>query len=248
MMRLRARILAAALVSVLAILFAGVAFAATTIAAPTSPMMVKASYKVYKAGIWIGTIEEQFVREGDNYKIVSETDTAGPLRLFLRDRLTVTSEGTIGADGLRPGSYHFTRRNDQKKNISSVFEWEKHQLVSQHSGDSEVFDLPTGTQDRLSALYQFMFSVPRTSEVRLWMSQGKKVEQYLYRKFGEPVLTVNGESIPTVYYVRDAKEGESKAHLWLGTGKGKYYLPVKILFEDEHGGSFEQMLVSLQTE
>lgn len=247
MMHLHAKILAVAL-SVSAIVFAGAAFAANTTAAPPSPMMVKASYKVYKAGIWIGTIEEQFVREGDNYKIVSETDTAGPLRLFLRDRLTVTSEGTIGVDGLRPGSYHFTRRSDQKKNISSVFEWDKRQLVSQHSGESEVFDLPTGTQDRLSALYQFMFSVPRTSEVRLWMSQGKKVEQYLYRKLGEPVLTVNNESVATVYYVRDAKEGESKAHLWLATGKGKYYLPVKILFEDEHGGSFEQILVSLHTE
>lgn len=246
-MRLHTRIFAVIL-SVPAMLFAGAVFAATTTTTPTSPTLVKATYKVYKAGIWIGTIEEQFDREGDSYKIVSETDTAGPLRLFLRDRLTVTSKGTIGADGLKPGSYQFARRNDQKKNISSVFDWDKHQIVSQHSGDSEVFELPAGTQDRLSALYQFMFSIPRTPEVILWMSQGKKVEQYRYRKIGEPALTINNESIATVYYVRDAKPGESKAHLWLGTGKGKYYLPVRIVFEDEHGGSFEQLLVSLHTE
>ena len=65
-----------------------------------APTLVKATYKVYKAGIWIGTIDEQFTRDGDRYKIVSETETAGPLRLFLRDTLTVTSEGTIGAAGL----------------------------------------------------------------------------------------------------------------------------------------------------
>ena len=74
-------------------------------------------------------------------------------------------------------------------------------------------------------MYQFMFNIPRTSEVSVWMTQGKKAELYHYRKIGEPVLTVNDESIPTVYYARNAKDGESRAHLWLA--KEKYYLPVR---------------------
>ena len=213
---------------------------------PATPATVKATYKIYKAGIWIGTVEEQFTRDGNNYRIVSDTETAGPLRLFLRDQLTVTSEGTIGATGLRPDRYQFTRRDDQKKNISALFEWDKHQIVSRHASESEIFNLPAGTQDRVSAMYQFMFSIPRTSEVSLWMTQGKKAEFYRYRKVGEPVLTVNNESIPTVYYARDPREGESRAHLWLA--KEKYYLPVKIRFEDASGAALEQMLVSLHTQ
>jgi hypothetical protein len=224
-----------------------VAFACATVAhAATTPTLVKATYKVYKAGIWIGTIEEQFTREGENYKIVSVTDTAGPLRIFLRDQLTVTSEGTITANGLKPNIYQFARRNDQKKNISSVFDWDKQQIISRHGSESEVFELPPGTQDRISAMYQFMFNVPRTNEVSLWMSQGKKAERYRYRKLGEPTLTVGQENLATVYYEREAKEGESKVHLWLA--KSKYYLPVKIIFEDSHGASLEQMLVSLHSE
>lgn len=211
-----------------------------------APTLVKATYKVYKAGIWIGTIDEQFTRDGDRYKIVSETETAGPLRLFLRDTLTVTSEGTIGAAGLKPNSYQFARRNDQKKNISAVFDWDQHQIASRHNGESETFDLPDGTQDRISAMYQFMFNIPRASEVSVWMSQGKQAELYRYRKLGEPMLTLNKENIPTVYYAREAKTGESRAHLWLA--KSKYYLPVKIMFEDAHGASLEQALVSLHTE
>ena len=228
------------------ILLVSFAWAALAHAAEPTPTLVKATYKVYKAGLWIGTIDEQFTRDGDRYKIVSVTDTAGPLRLFLRDQLTVTSEGTIGAAGLRPDSYQFTRRNDQKKNISSAFDWDKQQLLSHHGGESEVFDLPVGTQDRLSAMYQFMFNVPRTTEVGVWMSQGKKAERYRYRKLGEPALTVNQESIATVYYEREAKEGESKVHLWLA--KRKYYLPAKIVFEDSHGASLEQLLVSLNSQ
>ena len=227
-------------------LFAAVAIVAVQAqACAAAPTSLRASYKVYKAGIWIGTIEEQFTRSNDNYKLVSATETAGPLRLFLRDQLTVTSEGTIGAGGLKPTSYQFTRRNDQKKNISSTFDWARHQIVSHHGGETEIFDLPDGTQDRASAMYQFVFSIPRTAEVSVSMSQGKKAELYRYRKLGEPVLIVNEEAIPTLYYVREAKEGESKVHLWLG--KDKFYLPVKIIFEDAHG-SLEQRLVSVQAE
>ncbi len=225
-----------------------VATAALAEAADSTPTLVKSTYKVYKSGVWIGTIEEQFSRDGDNYKLVSDTETAGPLRLFLRDQLKVTSEGTIDSGGLRPNSYHFTRRNNQKKNISAVFDWSKRQILSHHADEDEIFDLPASTQDRVSAMYQFMFNVPRAAEVSLWMSQGKTAELYRYRKMGAPTLLINKESIPTVYYAREAAAGESKVHLWLGTGKDKYYLPVKIVFEDEHGASLEQILVSLYTE
>ena len=211
-----------------------------------APTLVTASYKVYKAGIWIGTIDERFTREGEHYKIVSATETAGPLRLFLRDTLTVTSEGSISAGGLKPDSYQFARRNDQKKNISAVFAWDKHQIKSRHNDESETFKLPEGTQDRVSAMYQFMFNTTRATEVSVWMSQGKQAEQYRYRKLGEPVLTVNKESFSTVYYAREAKAGESRVHLWLA--KEKYFLPVKIVFEDANGGSLEQVLTALHTE
>jgi hypothetical protein len=244
-MRLPAKLLMLASL-VFAMLFVVIARAAIAQSGQATPTSVKATYKVYKAGIWIGTIEEHFTREGDNYKIVSDTETAGPLRLFLRDQLTVTSQGTVDASGLKPSAYQFARRNDQTKSVSSTFDWIKHQLVSRRNGESETFELPTGTQDRVSAMYQFIFSITRTVEVSVWMSQGKKPEIYHYRKQGEPVLTVNKESIATVYYAREAAAGESRAHLWLA--KDKYYLPVKIMFEDASGGSLEQMLVSLHTE
>ena len=151
----------------------------------------------------------------------------------------------MGSSGLKPARYQFVRRDDQKKNISSEFDWNKQQIISRHAAETETFDLPAGTQDRISAMYQFMFIRPTASEVTVWMSQGKKAEFYRYRKQGEAILTVDGESMPTVYYARDVKAGESKAHLWLA--KEKYFLPVKIVFEEGNGSTLEQMLVSIQT-
>ena len=235
---------ASALLAV-AMLLAAVGNSGAALADAATPLMVKASYRIYKAGIFIGTVEEQFTRDGDNYRIVSQTETAGPLRVFLRDQLTITSEGMVVSAGLKPSRYQFVRRDDQKKNISSEFDWNKQQIVSHRAAETETFELPTGTQDRISAMYQFMFSMPTASEVTVWMSQGKKAEFYRYRKQGEEILTVNGASISTLYYARDAKAGESKAHLWLA--KEKYFLPVKIVFEEGNGSTLEQMLVSIQT-
>ena len=215
-------------------------------AGETPPTNIKASYRVYRAGIWIGVVEEHFTREREQYKIVSTTDTVGPLRLFLRDQLTMVSEGTVGAGGLKPASYRFSRTKDQDKNIAAVFAWDKAELHSQHDHEVEVFALPVGTQDRISAMYQFMFKPPVADEVNIWMTQGKKAERYHYKKVGEPVLTVIDDDIPTIYFAREVKAGETRAHLWLA--KDKFYLPVKIRFEDGKGGAFEQVLVALHTE
>ena len=79
MWRLPAKVFTAVCLASIA-LSAHPALAEANEAAPTS---VKATYQVYKAGILIGTIDERFTREGEHYKIVSATETAGPLRLFL---------------------------------------------------------------------------------------------------------------------------------------------------------------------
>ena len=211
-----------------------------------APTQVLAYYKIYKSGILIGTVDEQFTRDGDRYRIVSTTQTAGALAWLLRDRLTITSDGRIGSAGLEPALYEFRREKNQAKNLSASFDWDKKQIISRHEGKTENFELPAGTLDRVSAMYQFMFKEPRTSEVITWMSQGKKAEQYRYMKQGEPVMTIGETRYPTVHYARETKPGESRAQLWLA--KDRYFIPVKMVFEDSHGIALEQSLVTLHVE
>jgi len=211
-----------------------------------APTQVQALYHIYKSGILLGTVDEQFTRDGDHYKIVSITQTAGALAWLLRDRLTITSEGRIGDAGLEPARYEFRREKNQAKNLTAQFDWEKKQITSRHDGKTEIFDLPAGTLDRVSSMYQFMFKEPRAAEVITWMSQGKKAEQYRYLKQGEPVLTVGESRFPTVHYAREAQPGESHAQLWLA--KDRHFIPVRMVFEDSHGVALEQSLVTLHVE
>jgi hypothetical protein len=211
----------------------------------STPKEIKASYRIYKSGVHIGNVDETFIREGDSYRLTSATETAGPLRIFLRDRLTVSAEGKITEQGLEPTRYELKRDNDATKHILATFDWSRQQIISTHNNSTESFVLPPGTLDRISAMYQFAFQEPRGDEVQIWMSQGKKAEKYRYIKQGEPFVDAGSQRYATVHFARDVQKGESRAQLWLA--KDRFYLPVRMVFEDSRGLSLEQVLVSLQT-
>jgi hypothetical protein len=219
--------------------------AAATVTATTAPNDVKAVYRVYRNGFPIGKTEEHFVRDGNRYRIVSETAPDGALSLFLRDKLTVTSEGIVNGNGLRPARFENVRQSNDSKSVRAAFDWERKIMASEHGGKIERVPLLPGTQDRLSSMYQFMLNMPRQSEVTLIMSNGRKIEHYHFRKEGEPQIKTQAGEFKTVHYARDAKPDEDEAEIWLATEQ--HFLPVRVLFKDRKGATSEQMLVSLTT-
>ena len=208
------------------------------------PTLVKASYKIYKGSLLIGQNDEVFERKGMRYTITSDAHAEGPLAIFFKERILYKSEGLIGPQGLQPAAFEQVRA-DASRSTYAKFDWDKKDIVSLRNGNTETFDLPDGTQDRLSSMYQFMLAVPRTSQLTVWMSQGKRSEKYVYQKQGEPTIKTPIGDFATVFYSRDAKEGESKSQLWLA--KNKFHLPVRIIFEDKNG-AFEQVLASLSVQ
>jgi hypothetical protein len=217
---------------------------------PLMPSAIKASYKIYKAGILLGGVEERFDRDGDRYRITSASKAEGPLSVFIREEINIASEGKVGAAGLVPSLFSSTRKSDASKSFTTRFDWDKQELVrerentEQPNGVSrEVFTLPVGTQDRLSAMYQFMVAAPGAASIFTTMTQGKNAERYQYLKQGEPNVNTKAGQFATVHYVREAKVGEAKAELWLA--KDRYYLPVRLIFTDPKGTSLEQTLVEL---
>jgi lipopolysaccharide export LptBFGC system permease protein LptF len=212
--------------------------------APPAPQKVTATYNVYKAGLHIATDRETFERLGDTYKITSESTPIGALKFFVKDRIVIKSEGRITNAGLQPLRYEYSR-NDPARNIRAAFDWSKREIRSLQGSKEETFDLPDNTQDRLSAMYQFMHAIPSTNSVTAWMSTGKKSERYVYLKKGEPTIKTNAGNFATISYARDAQAGESKAQIWLA--KDRFHLPVRVVFEDKNG-TFEQVLSKLAIE
>ncbi|MCA3002393.1 MAG: DUF3108 domain-containing protein [Burkholderiales bacterium] len=238
----------APLLCVAAFLIVGPALPAK--AGSTLPNSVKTTYKIYRGGVLLGNVEERFERDGDRYKITSTTRTDGPISLLIREEISVTSEGRITASRLAPSVFSVSRKSDSSKSFTAYFSWEKSELVREHDRpdfeggvEREVFALPAGTQDRLSEMYQFKVATPSGPTVSALMTQGKHTERYRYAKRGEPSIATQAGLFATVYYVREAAPGESKAELWLA--KEHNYIPVRVVAKDPKGSSFEQHLVEL---
>ncbi len=212
--------------------------------AAASPSRVEAEYRISSAGVVVGRVKETFVREGDRYRIESVTRAEGPLKLFLDDTVTLQSEGRVGPEGLVPLRFEQRRARDASRDIHAAFDWPASRLRSEYRGESRAEPLPAGTQDRLSVMYQFMNLRPDSNEVRVHMSNGRKVERYNYRKVDESTLATPAGEFATVHFERvlDSPD-DGQAQLWLA--KDRFNLPVRVVFMDAKGLKLDQQLVSL---
>ncbi len=184
------------------------------------------------------------MRTGNSYRIESTTRAEGVFRLFRDDSIVVRSVGRFGAGGLQPTRFEQRRVGDASRDILADFDWDKAVLRSEYRGEATTHALPPGTQDRLSIMYQFMNLAPGGERVRMYMSNGRKVDLYTYRKVDEPRLATPAGEFATTHYERVLdNEGENRAQLWLA--RDHFNFPVRIVFEDAKGLKLEQTIVSL---
>lgn len=213
-------------------------------AAHAVPSEITAQYKLTAEGVPIGSVDETYVRKGDSYSIESVTRSTGVLKIFLDDRVTLTSSGTVGAGGLRPLAFAQYRASTTKGAIKATFDWGRGVMRSEANGNVSEVPLPRDTQDRISIMYQFMNLSPGRGLVTMPMSNGKKVEYYTYRLVDEVTLATPAGQFDTLHYERVTQgPRESQAQLWLA--KDHFNFPVRVVFDDTKGLRLEQTLVGL---
>ncbi len=219
------------------------ALATTAHAAP--PATVKASYDVYRDGLHIAVVQESFENSGGKYQIVSESNPAGLLALFVRTKVKVESSGAITSAGLRPEQLHYGRLDDPGKNVSAVFDWQAGQLHMTFDGRNETAPLAAGTQDRISVMYQFMFLAPeQLKPLAFQMTNGKKIESYRYQLNGSEQLDTPLGRLNTLHLVKQREPGENGTEIWIAPER--HFFPVKLLILENDGSKFEQVITQLE--
>lgn len=208
-----------------------------------APTEVAAEYKLVVNGITGGRVQESYVRKGDEYAIESRSTTEGVVKLLLDETLVYTSSGRVGARGLEPAVFERRQSRDRSRDIRATFDWKNGVMRSDYRGESGEVDLPPGTQDRLSLMYQFMNMQPG-ERIDVHMSNGRKVEHYAYRLAGEERLKTPAGEFDTLHYSRVVGRGESKAEFWLA--RDRFHIPVRVVFEDSRGMRLDQTIVGLQ--
>lgn len=186
----------------------------------------------------------QRLPSGEEYKLSSLIKAGGVYALVIPDLLQI-SEGFITNNGLQPVHFLYQFGNKRNKTFNADFNWENKKLVLKSEKGVETLDLPTGTQDLLSFMYQFMF-VPPMQNLQLNITNGKKLGSYDYAFEGEEIISTKMGNLKTFHLSRSAEIGEKKTELWLALDY--QHVPVKIRETNKDGQVYELLVTSLKTE
>lgn len=203
------------------------------------PSRIEVSYNVLKSGIKAASITEVFTRDKNGYRIESISKAEGLVALFKPETITVTSEGVVTEQGLRPSAFTNKRKLDADRNSQADFDWAAKQLILNDAAGKRSVPLPEDTQDRLSAMYQFMFApLKKASAYDFHMTNGSKLDIYNYLVTPEQSVTVPLGTFKALYVTNNPKENESRTEIWLATERWNF--PCKMVITDPDGDKFIQ--------
>ena len=209
------------------------------------PASVTASYDVYQNGLPVAVVQEAFEKNGARYRIVSESNPAGLLALFVRTRIKMHSSGAVTPAGLRPEQFDYGRLDDASKNVSAAFDWRTGQVRLTFDGRSETLLLPHDTQDRVSLMYQFMFlPAEKLSGLDFHMTNGKKIEPYRYHLAGAELIDTPLGKLNTLRLVKQREPDDNAVEVWLAPERN--FFPVRLLILENDGSKFEQVITRLE--
>ena len=217
---------------------------AATTPASASPASVHARYVILKGSIEIAEIGEVYTRSTGRYTLSSTAKPLGLLAVFKPGNILIHSNGVIGPQGLKPLQFSYQREGDSQKDSHADFDWKKRQLSLNHDGQHTRVGLPPGTQDRLSAMYQFMFlDLHGLHTLDFPMTNGSKLDRYHYTLAAGTPFNSGAGQFNTLYLDSGARPGETRSQIWLATAR--YNLPCKVIITDPDGGELTQELRGL---
>jgi hypothetical protein len=138
---------------------------------------------------------------------------------------------------------HFSdvREGEEDRNRSAEFDWNTMQLTMIEHAQRTVVPLPEDTQDRLSAMYQFMFlSLSKTDKLDFHMTNGGKLDIYNYRITHDQSVTVPLGTFKALYVASVPEAGVNRTEIWLATEHANF--PYKMVITDPDGGKLTQVL------
>lgn len=213
-------------------------------AAAAAPSSVSANYDIYKGGLKIGQIVETYTRDHDRYTLTSTTRAVGLLAIFQPGRIILTSNGLVTAHGLQPLHFRDRRESDESKERRADFDWDSMRLTLTEHGQKRVLPLPAGTQDRLSAMYQFMFlTLTDRDTLDFNMTNGSKLDVYHYRITPGQSVTVPLGTFKALYVASVPEPGVNRSEIWLARDHADF--PCKMVITDPDGGRLSQELTRL---
>lgn len=205
-------------------------------AAPTQSIF---TYSITQGKEVIGEIQETLTLDAQRYQLESKTTPQGVAAVFVKDTILMKSEGSYSASGFKPERFEYHRSTKPKKDATARFDWAAKTAEFSYEGKTETQALPDQLQDRLSALYQFRLLPKPPKTLTLPVSNGKKIENQLFKFSGEETLNLPIGKVKALRYVRERTPDDDGIALWISE---QWAAPVKIVVTSKKGNQTEQVL------
>jgi hypothetical protein len=218
----------------------------SALTANAAPGDISLTYELSYKGFNVGETKESFKRTGDNYKLESVSRARGVWSAFFKEQISFFSSGSVAENGLRPARFEQRRSKNPGKNRVALFDWNANSIEMQFDGKSEKTELKSGSQDALSIIYQFMFAPLKDGTSKVFMTNGKQLEAYEFRKVEETSLDTPAGTFNTIHIARISQPGETRTDVWLA--KDKKYIPVRVMVVEPEGDKTERLISSINIE
>lgn len=181
--------------------------------------------------------------DNKQYQLKWLTEGSGIVALLFPDLLQ-TSEGELTKTGLQPKGYLYQFGNKKDKTRIANFDWQINKVTLQTAKGTKTEDLPEGTQDILSFMYQFMYVAPLQT-MQIHIVTGRKLATYDYSFEGEEnINSVLGE-LKTIHITHSNSDVDEKTELWLAIDY--QFVPVKIRKTEKNGDVVEMVATRINT-
>jgi hypothetical protein len=207
------------------------------VAIPSPPKRVEIEFSGFNGSKGSGKQLFELIDDG-HYKISGEMSM--PVVLFISGSIEQHSEGLVTPKGLQPVT--FQQKTTGSKRQLANFDWTANRVTLDTGKRTDVLDLPPGTQDFLSFMYQFMF-IPPLDDMRLNIVTGKKLKTYVYEFAGEETLDTKIGAMRVVHIAKSSGDSDEKTELWLSAEHR--YLPVRIRKTDKDGAAIDLIATHL---
>lgn len=216
---------------------AGALLFITAHAAPLKLGRYELQFDVRQHGVTIGEVTERFTLTPKSYTLSSVTVGKGIYRLM--GERSLRSQGQVISQRMRPTQFESHQSKRPEKALLSRFDWKKKQLSMQNKDTQTSAQLSANTQDLLSVMYCWMLQPPVLGQLRLPVTNGKKLAMHTFTVSEEAnPLTTEAGSFRVIKI--DDSEGEKTLYL----AKDQHYLPVKLVLHDD-GKDIEQVITHI---
>jgi len=191
----------------------------------------------------VGRTVQTWEFDGTQYRLGSQSESTGLIEMFRPHRYHYLSQGTLSEQGLRPERFLASvKRGSRSEESIAVFDWSAQRVRLGRLPQQTTVELPAGSQDLVSFMYQLALAPPAPGRIRLPFTRGSRLDIASFDVMAPEMIDTPLGRLRAIPVIQVREPGRESLAVWLATDYRN--LPVRIRFYNRDGEASGEQLVS----